>query len=390
MSAPHKVMVAGTGISAFGIWPDRSMEDFTLPTVDAAINDAGLSSRDVQAIFVGNAFGGLIQGQEAILGQMLLARSGLSEVPIHNVKNACSSGSDAVHLAWSAVAYGQYDCVLAIGTEKMSHDDRSRAMSALATVGDRQPSDDRRSIFMDLNAERANRYMSEFGASPRHFAMCAAKNRAHAALNENAAVRIPISVEDILADRVVVPPLTRSMCGGICDGAASIILVSEAFARRKGLEGPHILASIIVSGSSTPDAGSATKRAGVAAFEHAGISPGEVSLAEVHDPTSPQELRDLEELGFCPEGGAIALLEDGATSLGGRFPVNVSGGLTSRGHPAGATGVAQIAEISDQLRGRGGRAQVDNARIGVAQMAGGLVGSDSAVATVHILSRQEN
>jgi acetyl-CoA acetyltransferase len=221
--------------------------------------------------------------------------------------------------------------------------------------------------------------------------MCAAKNRAHALLNDNAAVRKAMSVDEILADRVVLGPLTRAMCGGIADGAAAAILVSPAFARKHGLSGPCIRASGVVSGDpegtteGKPGA-SATARAARAAFEQCGIAPEDVSLAEVHDPTSPQELFDLEDMGLAKRGGAIRLLEEGATTLGGRLPVNVSGGLTSRGHPVGATGVAQVAEITQQLRGRAGAAQVVNARIGLAQMAGGLLGHDSAVSVVHILS----
>ena len=305
------------------------------------------------------------------------------------MKNACSSGADAVHLAWASIAFGQYDCVLVVGVEKMTHDDRTKAIGVLATASDRQPADATRSVFMDLNAQRAHRYMAEHGATATHFAMCAAKNRAHAARNEKAAVRETLTVAQVLADRIVVDPLTRAMCGGIADGAASLVLVSARFAQRRGLTGPSIVASAVVSGDPTGRLGaSATARAGRAAFEQAAIDPAAVSLAEVHDPTSPQELLDIEDLGLAPRGGAIRLVEEGATSLGGRLPVNVSGGLTSRGHPVGATGVAQVVEIARQLQGRAGGSQVADARIGLAQMAGGLLGNDSAVAVVHLLSRQ--
>src|SRR5262249_29591895 len=216
----------------------------------------------------------------------------------------------------------------------------------------------------------------------RHFALCAAKNRAHAALNDNAAVREPITAEAVLADRIVVAPLTRAMCGGIADGAAAVVLASAAWARRRGLTAPHIAASTVVSGMPAGRRG-AIARAAELAFAQSGIAPGDVSLAEVHDPTAPQEMLDIEAIGLAPAGGAVALVEDAATSLGGRLPVNVSGGLASRGHPVGATGVAQIAELARQLQGRARRAQMEGARIGLAQMAGGPLGGDSAVSAGH-------
>ena len=192
----------------------------------------------------------------------------------------------------------------------------------------------------------------------------------------------------MLADRVVVPPLTRAMCGGIADGAACVILVSEEFAKRRGINGmSEIAASSVVSGipGGSTD-GNATCRAARGAYEASGIDARDIAVAEVHDPTSPQELFDIEDLLFCGRGEAIRLLQDGDTTLGGRIPVNTSGGLTSRGHPVGATGVAQIVEIHQQLTGLAGPRQVAGAKVGLAQMAGGLLGSDSAVASVHLLS----
>ena len=161
--------------------------------------------------------------------------------------------------------------------------------------------------------------MAAYGATPRHFAQCAAKNRAHAALNPRAAVREPIDADTVLADRVVVEPLTRAMCGGIADGAAAVLLVSPAFARRRSLKGPRIAASAAVSGRSG-DGPNATARAGALAYGHAGLGPSEISVAEVHDPTAPQELFDIEDLGLAARGGAIALVEAEETSLGGPHP----------------------------------------------------------------------
>ena len=219
---PCEVVVAGGEVGAFGLWPDSSLQTLAQPVVEAALRDAGVQAAQLEAAYVGNALGGLMQGQETMLGQMLLPASGIQSIPVHNVKNACSSGADAMALAWSAVAYGQYDCVLVLGVEKMTHPDRTRAMAALASASDRQPTDPGRSVFMDLNAERAKNYMRRYGATPRHFALCAAKNRRHASLNPQAAVRTLMDADAILQDRMVLDPLTRAMCGGIADGAAAI------------------------------------------------------------------------------------------------------------------------------------------------------------------------
>lgn len=388
MAAPSTpVVVAGGSVGVFGRFPDLSVADLAAPVLADALVDAGLEAADVAAAFVGNAFGGMLQRQESVLGQILLKRAGIEGVPIHTVKNACSSGSDAVHLAWAAVAYGQVDCALALGAEKLTHADRGATFAALATATDRRPDAEGRSVFMDINAERATRYMESYGATPRHFALCVAKNRASAALNTRAAVRHPIDADAVLADRIVVAPLTRAMCGGIADGAAAVLLVSEAFARRRGLAGPRLAASVVASGTAEGTGPNATARAGVRAYEMAGLGPEDIAVAEVHDPTAPQELFDIEDLGLAPRGGGVALVEAGDTSLGGRLPVNTSGGLTCRGHPVGATGVAQIVEIAEQLTGRAGPRQVEGATVGLAQMAGGLLGNDSAVATVHILTK---
>ena len=384
----HRVVVAGGAIGHFGRFVDRSLVDIAMPVIRDALAALPLDVREIQCAFVGNAFGGAIVGQESILAQVLLSPVGIKGIPMHTIKNACSSGSDAVHLAYSAIAYGQYDCVLALGAEKLTHADKSRAFAALASATDHPPVEQGRSVFMDVNATRARKYMHDYGAEPRHFAKTAVKNRKHGSLNERAAERTELTVDAILADKVVVPPLTRSMCGGIVDGAACVILVSESFAARRGLTNTSFLiSSAVVSGVPEGDPqGNATHRAGQAAYAAAGIGPKVVTVAEVHDPSSPQEFFDIEDLMLCGRGEAIKLVEDNETGLGGRIPVNTSGGLTSRGHPVGATGVAQILEIHEQLTGRAGARQVEGAKVGLAQMAGGLLGNDSAIATVHILS----
>jgi acetyl-CoA acetyltransferase len=384
----HIPLVAGGMVGPFDRFTEQSLVEIAWPVVQGALKDSGIAATDVQAAFVGNAFGGAIVDQESIMAQVLLAPAGIRGVPMQTVKNACSSGSSAVHLAWSAIAYGQYDCVLVLGAERLTHADKRRSFAALATATDHKSVDENRSVFMDVNAARANRYMERYGATQRHFAQVAAKNRAHAVMNERASLRTPITVDEVLSDRVVVGPLTRAMCGGVVDGAACVVLVSPDFARKRGLSHTsRIVASGLVSGLPEGDeSGNATARAGQAAYAQAGIDPMEIAVAEVHDASAPQELFDIEDLALCDRGEAIRLLEDGDTALGGCMPVNVSGGLTSRGHPVGATGVAQIVEIHEQLMGRAGARQAGSPKVGLAQMAGGLLGQDSAVATVHILT----
>src|SRR5262245_6479433 len=388
MARAHPIVpvIAGGSVGNFGRFPEQTLAEIARPVVLDALRDAGVTPTDVEAAFVGNAFGGAITDQESILAQVLLAPLGIDAIPMHTVKNACSSGSDAVHLAWSAIAHGQYDCVLVLGAEKLTHADKRRTFAALATATDHPPVAEDRSVFTDVNAARAARYMQQYGAQPRHFAQVTVKNRAHAGLNARAALRTPVSIEDVLNDRVIVPPLTRAMCGGIVDGGACAILMSPHYAARRGRAGAtRIVASAVVSGARN-GAGNATHRAGKLAYAQAAVDPTDVAIAEVHDATAPQELLDLEDLMFCARGEAIRLVEDGVTQLGGRLPVNTSGGLISRGHPVGATGVAQIIELNEQLAGRAGARQVASARVGLAQMAGGLLGDDSAVATVHILA----
>jgi acetyl-CoA acetyltransferase len=385
---PHRVIVAGGAMGHFGRRPDEALTEIATPVVREALRTTGLEVRDIQAGFVGNAFAGAICGQESILAQVLLAAAGITGIPVRTIKNACSSGSDAVHLGWSSIAYGQYECVLVLGAEKLTHPDRQRAFAALASATDHPSLDEGRSVFMDVNAARARQYMETYGAQTRHFAAVTVKNRRHGALNARAAERTVLTPEQVLADRVVVAPLTRAMCAGIVDGAACVILTSEAFAARRGLTATsRLVGSTCVSGVPEGDAiGNATRRAARMAYEQTGISPGDVELAEVHDPTAPQELLDIEDLMLCGRGEAIRLVESADTSLGGRIPVNTSGGLTSRGHPVGATGVAQILEIHEQLTGRAGARQLNSPKVGLAQMAGGLLGRDSAVATVHLLA----
>jgi acetyl-CoA acetyltransferase len=383
-------------MTAFGKFPDRSLGSLAAEAVDAALADAAMSAADVQIAFFANATAGLITGQEMIRGQVALRGTGLAGIPVVNIENACASGSTAFGLAHQAVASGQCDVALAVGAEKLVHTDKQRSFTALASAVDldrRQALDeflyaDRTessgSLFMDVYARLARDYMASSGAVAWDFAQVAVKNHRHGALNPKAQYRDEVTVEQVLDSRVISAPITLLMASPIGDGAAALVVCSDARARQ--LTGPavRVRATALVSGT---DAGApASTRAARRAYAAAGIGPEDLNVVEVHDAAAPAELQIYEELGLCASGGGPELLASGATALGGRVPVNPSGGLLSKGHPVGASGCAQLVELTDQLRGRAGARQVEGARVALAENAGGFLGPDHAAAAVTILS----
>lgn len=404
------VCVLGVGMTRFGKHVDRSMKSLAGEAVAAALADAGVGREAVQAAFVGNAMQGIISGQECVRGQIVLRECGIGGIPMVNVENACASASSALHLAWQAVAGGFHDCVLALGMEKLYHPDKARSFAALAGAVDVEllaqlkealatmggagnGGSDRRSLFMDVYAAAARQHMARFGTTVRHFAAVAAKNSVHGSLNPRAQYQTPRTVEEVLASPVIAPPLTRLMCSPLGDGAAAALVVAQEYVdhlRRSGATAGvpvRIAASALGTGrdrgADEPDPVVAVARR---AYEQAGLGPADVDLAEVHDATAPAELMLYEELGFCPEGEGSRLVDAGETRLGGRRPVNPSGGLLSKGHPVGATGLAQIVEVVDQLRGRAGPRQVAGARVALTENAGGAVRGDPAAVVIHILT----
>ncbi len=405
----RRVYVLGVGMTRFGKHVDRTMKSLAGEAVTGALEDAGVARDGVQAAFVGNAVQGLISGQECVRGQVVLRECGIGGIPMVNVENACASASTALHLSWQAVAGGFHDCVLALGMEKLYHPDKARSFAALAGAVDvellaqlkealgsmkgGEKTGEKRSLFMDVYAAAARSHMARYGTTVEHFAAIAAKNSVHGSLNPRAQYQEPHTVEEVLASPVIAAPLTRLMCSPIGDGAAAALVVSEDFLdhiRRAGGGTPapvRIAASVLGTGrdrgTDDPDPVVEVARR---AYEQAGLGPSDVSLAEVHDATAPAELMIYEELGFCPEGEGARLVEAGDTRLGGRRPVNTSGGLIAKGHPVGATGLAQIVEVVDQLRGRAGRRQVVGARVGLTENAGGAVRGDPAAVAIHILT----
>ncbi len=398
----REVVVLGVGMTRFGKFPDQTLKTLGRDAVEAALSDAGIPPARVGAAYVSNAIAGLITGQEMIRGQVILRAMGIGDIPVVNVENACAGASTAFHLAWLGVASGLYDCALALGVEKMTHPDRRRTFQAIATAldveamaeeaqrtGEAAGAGESRSVFMDLYARRVREYMSKFAASKIHLAQISAKNHRHGSLNPYAQYRQRLSVEEVLGTPVVVEPLTRAMCAPVGDGAAAALLCSAEVARRVTTGPVRVAASVLRSGKDC-QAGEASivRRTSRAAYEAAAIGPEDLDVLEVHDATAAGELFAYEELGLCGPGEAPALLERGATELGGARPVNPSGGLECRGHPIGATGLAQIAELVWQLQGRAdGRQVAKSPRAALGQNAGGHLAGESAACCITILTR---
>ncbi|MGD9536025.1 MAG: thiolase family protein [Alphaproteobacteria bacterium] len=394
----RKAVVAGTGITEFGKFKDESLRSLTEKALARALADADdMRVDEVDMVFFGNAAGGLLNGQECIRGQVATRHTGLLGKPIVNVENACASSSTAFHLAWLSVASGHCDVAVAIGAEKMSNEDKSVPMKALEAAADQAELEMLKtrispdgpgtgSVFMDLYSDLAKRFMQRTGATARDFAAVSVKQRRAGALNPIAQFREAVSEDEVLQSRMIAPPLTLMMCSPIGDGAAALVLMSEERAARKAIQPVEVLASMIRSGrGDEPDAPACATAAAQAAYERAGVGPEDIDVAEIHDAAAPAELILSEQLGFCRPGEAMTLLRSGRTSLGGDMPINPSGGLLSKGHPVGATGAAQLVELCDQLRGRAGPRQRENARLALAENGGGWIGNDAATATVTIL-----
>jgi acetyl-CoA acyltransferase len=383
----REVVIGGVGMTRFAKQPDRNLKSLAAEAVDVALEDASMELADVQAIFFGNAVAGTITGQEMVRGQVTLRPQGVHSIPVINVENACASASTALHLAWLSVASGQYDVALAVGAEKMTHPDKARSFAAIGQAMDVElvafdGVASERSPLMDAYAESARDYMRASGATARDFAAVAVKNQGNGRRNPLAQYGGELTVEQVLAAREVVPPLTLYMCSPISDGAAAAVVTTRA---RAGAA-PRIAASVIRSGVPSglgPRKGSWL--AADAAYEQAGLGPEDVDLAELHDAAAPAEVQLYEQMGFAAFGEGPRLVREGAVCLGGRIPVNVSGGLLARGHPIGATGLAQVYEGVLQLRGAAGRRQVEGARVALTQNGGGWLDGDNVAHAVHLI-----
>lgn len=421
------VFIAGTGMTAFGKFMDSSVRKLAEEATAEALRDAQAGPGDIEMAFFSNATAGIMTGQEMIRGQVALRYTGILGVPIVNVENACASASSAFYLAHMAVASGQVEIALAIGSEKLTHPDKMRSFAAIGTAVDldnlaaarealsrtllgdgraigvdsgspapvgaemlpeKEKDGGGKSPFMDVYAAMTRQYMERSGATTEDFARIAVKNQGNGKLNPKAQYGGDVTVEEVLASRQISGPLTLLMCSPIGDGAAAIVVCSEDAARRLGAETVRVRATALVSGRDrTPEEPGAVERAVTRAYEMSGVGPEDLDVLEVHDAAAPAELMIYEELGLCGPGEGPKLLASGETALGGRIPVNPSGGLLAKGHPIGATGCAQLVELADQLRGRCGARQVQGAQVALAENGGGFLGTDPAAMVISILSR---
>ncbi|MBX9910812.1 MAG: thiolase family protein [Beijerinckiaceae bacterium] len=377
------VFISGAAMTSFGRRPDLSMQDLAQEAVLGALADAGLQTSDVQALYNSNVYGGMV------LGQVLMRDLGITGPALYNVENACASGATAVHLACQALRLGLYDTVVVWGVEQLTRlgggtiplQRNDYKTELYASQGMTLPT---------VYAMRGTRYLHERSESVDLLASIAVKNRQHGSLNPYAQQRKPVTLEEVLQSRPVAEPLTLlQCCPSAVDGAAAVILTTKI--PSSGRRAVRILASAVQSGhleigcDDILDA-EITARTARLAYEQAGISPKDVDVVELHDAFTIAELLYYEALGLAPDGDGAGLLRDGETALGGRVPVNPSGGLLAKGHPLGATGVAQMVEIAWQLEGRAEGRQVEGARIGLTQCTGGgIAGVDHAASSVHLL-----
>lgn len=409
------VFVIGVGMTPFGKFLEKSIKNLTAEAITEVFEDAGILKEHIQAVWFSNSAWGYNDNQHCIRGQVALRPLGFAGLPIVNVENACASGSTAFHSAWTAVKAGLYDCVLAVGAEKVYSSDREKMFKSFFTGVDveniaehfkmladiknkvnikipEQPEMEAgksKSAFMDIYASGCHWHMARYGSTQEQLAVISSKNHYHGSLNPKAQIRKVMTIENVLADKMISWPLTRPMCAPIGDGAAAAILCSEKFLKKLNKSrAVKIRASVLGTGTDRdldePDIGFRVSRK---AYEMAGVEPKDISLAEVHDASAYGELHQTEVLGFCPEGEGGIFAESGATTLGGKMPVNISGGLESRGHPIGATGLAQIYELVTQLRGEAGQRQVHGARLALAENGGGNIGYEEAAMCVHILEK---
>lgn len=370
---------------------DQTPDAMTVQVASEAMADAGLGPAEIGLVVVANALGGRLCDQGCVRGQSWLRGAGLTPAPVVNVDNSCAGGSSALHLGTLAVRAGESP-VLVVGVEKMWTGDR---LATLAGIEDGLPSDERHalharhenssgSVLMGLNANWVRHQLEQRGTTSTEIAATAVKARAQAARNPLAQFRQPVTADEVLASPSVVPPLTRLMCSSFTDGAAAVVLSGGP-----SPGAPRVRASVLRSGDGAMDYHDRLTETSEQAWKEAGLGPADVDVAEVHDATSAEELWALEALGFFAPGEAGRASAAGDTGFGGDgLYVNPSGGLVGRGHPLGATGVCQVVELVDQLRGRARDRQRPDTSVAVSVNTGGIMGGrDAGLVAVHVLQQ---
>jgi acetyl-CoA acetyltransferase len=369
------VFVAGIGMIGFGRFPAETIESLALPACLDALTDAAVTAEDIDAVYCGNVYGGMLPAQR------IAGRLGLTGRPGYNVEAACSSSAVALHLAVQAIRAGQIRTALVAGVEQLSVFGRGglrlNATDPDITQGLTMPA---------AYAMRAQAYLAATGATAQDLAAVAVKNRGNGSLNPRAQFRTPATIDDVLASRPIADPLTLLQCCGTGDGAAAVVISRHPGPAAQPVQ---ITASVATSGTTGQHdltREPLTERTARAAYAQAGIGPADIGAVELHDAFSIAELLYYEALGLCGYGQAPGLLRSGATARDGDCPVNASGGLLARGHPLGATGIAQVTEVTSQLRGTVGTL-ARRPRHGLTHCTGGgITGYDHAACTIHILS----
>jgi benzoylsuccinyl-CoA thiolase BbsB subunit len=373
----RRVGIMGVGMTPFDKHEGVAVETLAQRAVTDALADAGIGLRDVQAVFAAHLYQGEVFGQRVLRGLRA------PEVQIINIENACAGGSTAMRQAWLSIGIDEYEVALVIGAEKM---DRGLIHFVGAdlelTLGNTAPAQ---------YALCGQRHMHEFGTTPEDFARVAVKSRKHGALNPNARLREEVTLEQVLGSRPIADPLTLLQCCRNGSGAAAVVVASEKWCNRRGgpkvwIEGSGLRSWMGDANARDLTSFGATAPAAAAAYEMSGIDPADIDVVELHDAFSVGELLHYEGLQLCAKGEGGRLVREGATVLGGRVPVNVSGGLLSKSHPVGATGVAQFAELVWQLRGEANGRQVENAHLALAHSQGGT-GLEAGATCVTLLAR---
>jgi acetyl-CoA acyltransferase len=374
--------IVGVDMIKFGRFPEKSVPEIGAESALLALDDCGLTIQDMEALYSGNL------GQASgMVGQRILQQIGQTGIPVVNVANACATGATAFREGWASVKAGLYDCVLCIGVEQMGRGllgggGGATGISKEGLLG----SGTMPAVFAEAGMEHTHLYGTTF----EQFAKVSVKNHHHSTMNPKAMYQIETPLETVMNAEMISYPNTKLMCSVNVDGSAAAVICSEAKAKELGLmkRAVKVRASVLTSDPwqerdlVMPDVNSCTRKAAAAAYEMAGLGPDEIDLIELHDCFATAEILHYENLGLCGKGEAGRLIDDGDVALGGRIPVNVSGGLLSKGHPLGATGIANMYEITTHLRGEAGERQVEGARIGMTH----VIGLGSACG-IHILEK---
>ena len=375
------VYILGVDMIKFGRFPDRTVPSLGAEAALLALDDAGLTIQDMEALYCGNL------GQSScMVGQRILQEIGQTGMPVVNCANACATGATAFREAWTSIKAGLYDVVLAVGVEQMG-----KGLLGGTGAGKGIPkegllgSGTMPAVFAEAGMEHARKYGTTF----EQFAKISVKNHHHSTMNPKAMYQIETPLEDVMNAEMISYPNSKLMCSVNVDGSAAAVLVSEKKAKELGMERVvKVKASILSSDPYQerdlvmPDVNTCTRKAAKEAYEMAGVGPEDIDLVELHDCFATAEMLHYENLGLCKDGDAGRMIDEGEVALGGRVPVNVSGGLLSKGHPLGATGIANIYEVSTHLRGEAGERQVEGAKLGLTH----VIGLGSACG-IHILEK---